>query len=406
MLYSILLKMTILHHLKQFAAKTLPDTSEEVVISPVYATKSLFLHFTPEQYKILRTYFKKQQVTAGTQIIQEGETSQSLYIIEEGAVEALKILPESQQSYRLNVMQKGECFGELSLLDQQTRSASIRALQDSKLLMLDKEAFEQLKQSHLVIYNLLLENLASEVTMRLRTTNQITVTTLEEKLVQTKERTAMAVMMSYIIFLAAAYALLTGVLHYFATRASILGFVTIPLVLLIGAITITGMLHSKIPMKFYGFSVANWQATLWESFIWSVPFIAFITLLKWGASQLIPELYGVPVFQLQLHWSIILYLFSAILQEIIIRGGIQSPLMYFVPPSRYRNFIIIMITSIMFASIHGHLSFWYTSIAFIPSVFWSILYLKQRSLIGVCFSHFLIGIWAIQILGIQSLLLK
>lgn len=81
-------------------------------------------------------------VPAGAFVFEEGELGTEMYIIQEGKVEILqKVGGESRQRA---VLEKGDFFGEMSLLEDLPRNASARALADSRLLKIDGTTFDQM----------------------------------------------------------------------------------------------------------------------------------------------------------------------------------------------------------------------------------------------------------------------
>ncbi|HEX9075015.1 MAG TPA: ATP-binding protein [Anaerolineae bacterium] len=78
----------------------------------------------------------------GDILMREGEPSGELYIVLEGEFEFTK--RSGQQEITLAVRGVGEVIGEMSFLDHAPRSATARATQDSRLLMIRQDAFQKL----------------------------------------------------------------------------------------------------------------------------------------------------------------------------------------------------------------------------------------------------------------------
>ena len=74
-------------------------------------------------------------VKIGDTIFNKGDTGNCMYIIEKGSVRI------HDGGYTLAVLGKNEVFGELSLLDAETRSASATCDESSHLLKLDQAPF-------------------------------------------------------------------------------------------------------------------------------------------------------------------------------------------------------------------------------------------------------------------------
>jgi NTE family protein len=82
-------------------------------------------------------------VAAGEYLFRRGDHGDALYIVETGLLDAL-IDEETASERTLNTVFPGDYFGEMALLTQEPRSASIRALIDSRLIRLSHEQFTRL----------------------------------------------------------------------------------------------------------------------------------------------------------------------------------------------------------------------------------------------------------------------
>ncbi|MDI6744333.1 MAG: Crp/Fnr family transcriptional regulator [Thermodesulfovibrionales bacterium] len=80
------------------------------------------------------------QVKKGETVFYQSDSSTDLYIVLEGAVRA-SLLNQEGQELVLAAFDKGNFFGEMSLLDGKPRSATIIAVEDSALGMLKRERF-------------------------------------------------------------------------------------------------------------------------------------------------------------------------------------------------------------------------------------------------------------------------
>ena len=72
----------------------------------------------------------------GEEIVRQGEAGECLFVIQEGEVEVLQ--ERDGQEVRLAVLKKSDFFGEGSLFDRETRSATVRALGDVRVLTVDR----------------------------------------------------------------------------------------------------------------------------------------------------------------------------------------------------------------------------------------------------------------------------
>lgn len=84
-----------------------------------------------------------REARAGEFLFREGDPGDKFYIVFSGAVEILKERPLGDHE-RLAVKRSGEGFGEMSLLNDAPRSASVRAVEDTRLLTVARSEFDAL----------------------------------------------------------------------------------------------------------------------------------------------------------------------------------------------------------------------------------------------------------------------
>ncbi len=74
-------------------------------------------------------------------IVIEGELSWGLYLILNGIVGIFKANKLSGELYDVGQLREGSFFGEMSLVDDNPRSATVRSLTDCYLFFISKESF-------------------------------------------------------------------------------------------------------------------------------------------------------------------------------------------------------------------------------------------------------------------------
>ena len=72
-------------------------------------------------------------------IVRQGSTGECMFAVQAGSVEVL--LETEAGSLRLGVLQEGEIFGEMAIVEKEPRSATVRALGNVRLLTIDKKTF-------------------------------------------------------------------------------------------------------------------------------------------------------------------------------------------------------------------------------------------------------------------------
>ncbi|MEK9627866.1 MAG: cyclic nucleotide-binding domain-containing protein [Nitrospinota bacterium] len=86
---------------------------------------------------------KTNNYKKGEVIIKEGSLSTGAFIIESGRVEVSKNLPNGK-SQVISILDKNDIFGEMGLIDQLPRSATVRALEDSSISIMTPDNFNLL----------------------------------------------------------------------------------------------------------------------------------------------------------------------------------------------------------------------------------------------------------------------
>jgi signal transduction histidine kinase len=102
----------------------------------------LFADLSAEEAGELWASAQRIAAKPGELVICEGNTGDSLYIILSGTLEVTK--RDGERDITLATRQPGEFIGEMSMIEQQPRTASVRAITPSELLAIGPEAFHRL----------------------------------------------------------------------------------------------------------------------------------------------------------------------------------------------------------------------------------------------------------------------
>lgn len=122
---------------------------------------------------------KKHSFKAGDLIITEHDNADSLFYIMKGKVSIKKSLKSMESPFaELTTLQEGEVFGEMGIISDAPRSATVEVLEDVEVLDINKEAFVRLSYKHPVV----MINLMQTLSTRLRDTNERFVELLDEML--------------------------------------------------------------------------------------------------------------------------------------------------------------------------------------------------------------------------------
>ena len=107
------------------------------------ASHSLFADLPPDDLDCLLSHSRPVLFTAGEVIVREGARGESLYQLISGRV---KVEKEVQPGRLIHVAElgPGEVFGEMTLFQGLPRSATVRALEDTRLLRVDRAGVREL----------------------------------------------------------------------------------------------------------------------------------------------------------------------------------------------------------------------------------------------------------------------
>ncbi len=133
----------------------------------------LFSKLQKHELEVVAQYSEYCSYGKGDFVFQEGTSDEELFIIKEGEVVITKKTEE--QSTDLARFIKGECFGELDLLDDTPRNTSAIAESDSVLLIfpMRKTPFRSVLQKHPDIFSQILHKLLIMIAGRIRSTNKL-----------------------------------------------------------------------------------------------------------------------------------------------------------------------------------------------------------------------------------------
>jgi CRP/FNR family transcriptional regulator, cyclic AMP receptor protein len=117
---------------------------------------------------------KAVRVPAGKPVFNEGDGGDELYIIHEGSVRVMINARKPDGTFApstINMLYKGQCFGEMILLNSAARSATIVAVEPTTLIVIRESDFRQLCDANPRIGYVVIRNLAQDLAYKLRSSN-------------------------------------------------------------------------------------------------------------------------------------------------------------------------------------------------------------------------------------------
>ena len=103
----------------------------------------------------------------GAMVMREGEHAREMFVVLSGELEVVRHSPNGAES-RVALLGPGNWVGDMSVIDPQPRSASVRTLAPSILLVVTTEDLDRLYRRDMRSYLLVVLNIARELARRLR----------------------------------------------------------------------------------------------------------------------------------------------------------------------------------------------------------------------------------------------
>ncbi len=366
---------------------------------------SLFDGLNDEQLdRLSAAVCHERAVAPGADLITEGDPAGEFFIIESGSFEVLKKDESGREDHRIATIHPGSTVGEMGLLDRAPRSATVRALDHAVVLVFPLERLDAMSRDGLAgVGGCIKMNLAGELARRLRTMNQSNVKTQQERLEEAELRAEMGRFMSRVLIGTCLYMFalsFMGPLRQLVPDSTVISGI----ILLCFAIALyINIRTSRFPSSAYGFTLYNWKPALWEATLFSLPILALIVLVKWVMIQTVPSFANEPILDFYRYRSdSVFHTLAAVagysafvpFQEMVARSGMQSSFMMFLT-SRHRLPLAIFMSTLLFSATHLHISAAFALLVFPLGVFWGWLYARHPTLVGVIFSHILIGVWGV-----------
>jgi len=117
-----------------------PPRADEAAVVDALSQVPMFSGLSHEALENLRAFTFRRAFKSGDMIVEEGRTGNGLYVVLSGRVEVVKGIPAGRPQV-VATLGPGEPFGEMALLGEWPRTASVRALEDTECLGMDRWVF-------------------------------------------------------------------------------------------------------------------------------------------------------------------------------------------------------------------------------------------------------------------------
>jgi CRP-like cAMP-binding protein len=132
----------------------------------------LFAGFTENQFQTLLPLAQTQEYEAGDEIVKEGEPGDRFFILIEGTLDIVKESEDGDSHVLASLDREGDFFGEMSVVDIQPRSATVKAREKSRVIVFTNVALVDLFDSYPEVLGVVALNIARVLSLRLRTVDE------------------------------------------------------------------------------------------------------------------------------------------------------------------------------------------------------------------------------------------
>lgn len=393
---------------------------------------NLFHGFNSHQLAQVASLVKVITYQPGDIIIREGEISDNIYIVQHGIVDIEKFESTNDHPHCIAQLQEDDVIGEISLLDNAPRSATVKAHTVATLYALSIQEVRQCsrkqidyatlaqhidevaKEAHNMeksqpFFPLIIQNLAKGLSKRLRSTNDAVVASLKKELEHTKARAAIGLFIVLVLAFLSFYVFVLKILEQYGVRFAITTVISVPLIVVFALISYWLMRNVGYPLEMFGLTLKHARLAIKEAMIFTLGFMIVCVWMKLYLLHFSPAYQGKPFIYLsqigrqyglpkEIFW-IAMYLIFAPLQEFIVRGALQSSLQELLI-GKHKVISAIFISNLLFAVTHLHVSISMGLSVFALGLCWGWLYSRNRTLIGVSISHIICGFWAFWVMGL------
>jgi CRP-like cAMP-binding protein len=138
----------------------------------------IFYQLTSTQLELVANLCEERTYDNGAVVVDEGASTKELYIITRGEADvlvnpALVGNPDSPKGMvTIATLRRGQSFGEVALVDEGLRSATVRASQkDTRMLVISRDKLIMLCETYPQLGYRLMYNLAADLAMKIRNTD-------------------------------------------------------------------------------------------------------------------------------------------------------------------------------------------------------------------------------------------
>jgi membrane protease YdiL (CAAX protease family) len=388
--------------------------------SLILETIPLFARLSRQHFASLTPHLRFKEFLPGEIVIAEGSRNHGrIYVVLEGLAAAVQKgrcpHDEALVDYEVAVHGRHEVLGAISLLDGEPLDHSVAAKTALKVAIVDFTAAAS--QPARRIKRIVMIEVRRHVLRHFRASLKDRVESLRREAEFTRYRNAVGHILVTALSVLSLYTLALSMLPGLQGSLHV-NFAVSPIVILSFAlIFLPVILSSGFRPAFFGIRLDNWREALSYSLRVSAVFLILLVAAKSIAIATLPSLSGLTVLSFadvrvagqnlsstSWYWAVLgLYMVLAPLQEFVARCGIQAPLYALLRGSELkRHALAILVSSLVFAAAHVHISLTFALAAFVPGLLWAYVFARTNSLLAASISHVLIGGAGIFLFGVEE----
>ncbi|MCE8009015.1 cyclic nucleotide-binding domain-containing protein [Aestuariivita sp.] len=332
---------------------------------------------------------REMDLDAGQVILKEGEHDSDLVLILSGTARAFRVDNDGHE-VELNEIQAGDCIGELSLLDEGRRTASVKALTDCSIIRVHVDQLTDLS-----VVGDLKAALATIVVRRVRLLSDEMLASMRAQL---EARTLQNQFGYFLIFTIAIFIISTSIFYLVAedyvedvydpgfSWQTVLLF-AVPCLFIIRVL--------KIPLHDLGIKRDGLWTSVWQALAFCVvlssPALIYMLFFREPVAAEDRPVQITTIFLAQ-------YFLHTVVQEIGARGLIQGLFVKFLDDQKGHR--AVLLSSTIFASLHVTLGLDAVILTFFAGIVFGYAYHFQKNLAGVIIIHYWFGVLAASLVAL------
>ncbi|WP_152630346.1 cyclic nucleotide-binding domain-containing protein [Coxiella burnetii] len=177
------------------------------------------------------------------------------------SVSIRKLYKTTGKAYEISTLSENHTIGEMVLIEDKPRSATVVALTETKLIEIPLAPIRQDPE----ILAIVTQNISLTLSKRLRNINEITVKSMQNELDELKKRNALGMLTVVTLFFLTIYVLALDVLRQTMKYLPSTTIVTVPMIVVITLLLFYIIKRSQFPYATFGLTLKGWKKSLNEA---------------------------------------------------------------------------------------------------------------------------------------------